>query len=250
MGIGALCECHTVTTLLTSLYYKEELFIMHSRLITVEGIVLRTSQGREGGRSLSVFTKENGLMQLTVPRAVMQKCGTGALLSLAQIRFSAILFPEYGVIRQYEGRLLLDMMGMSYEEMQQWYYVIELMMHLFPENQSDYRAYQILEIAALTAQKRNKMIAAFIAVLQLLRQAGLDPAAEEPMEEGHLSETAKTLMTAFASYTWNAPLGVSISAKIFQECAYYVDHFILYHCDIQMNTKGAFVKSEELGVRS
>ena len=214
---------------------------MHSRLINVEGIVLRASQGREGGRSLSVFTKENGLMQLTVPRAVIQKCGTGALLSLAEIRLSAILFPEYGVIRQYDGRLLLDMMSMSYEEMQQWYYVIELVMHVFPENQSDYRAYQILEIAALTAQKRNKMISAFIAVLQLLRQAGFDPAVREPMEESHLSERAKALLLSFVSYEWNAPLGVPISSKTFQECAAYVDHFILYHCDIHMNTKGAFV---------
>ena len=217
---------------------------MHSRLINVEGIVLRASQGREGGRSLSVFTKENGLMQLTVPRAVMQKCGTGALLSLAEIQLSAILFPEYGVIRQYEGRLLLDMMRMDYGEMQQWYYVIELAMHLFPENQSDYRAYRILEAAALTAQQRNKMISAFIGALQLLRQAGFDPAAREPMEESHLSEPAQALLLSFVSYKWNAPLGVPISSKTFQECAAYVDHFILYHCDIQMNTKGAFVTSD------
>ncbi len=217
--------------------------MMHSRLITMEGIVLHSRPGREGGRSLSVFTKENGRMQLTVPRAVTAQCGTGALLPLAQIRLSAMLFPEYGVIRQYEGRLLLDMMRMDYGEMQQWYYVIELAMHLFPENQSDYRAYRILEAAALTAQQRNKMISAFICVLQLLRQAGFDPAAKEPMEESHLSEPAQALLTSFASYQWNAPLGVPISSKTFQECASYVDHFILYHCDIPMNTKGAFVNN-------
>lgn len=217
---------------------------MKQQLVNLEGIVLHARPGREGGRSLSVFTKENGRMQLTVPRAVATQCGTGALLPLAQIRLSAMLFPEYGVIRQYEGRLLLDMMRMDYGEMQQWYYVIELAMHLFPENQGDYRAYRILEAAALTAQKRNKMISAFIGALQLLRQAGFDPAAREPMEESHLSESAQALLLSFAFYKWNAPLGVPISSQTFQECASYVDHFISYHCDIQMNTKGAFVTSD------
>ena len=34
---------------------------------------------------------------------------------------------------QYEGGLLFDMMAIPYEEMSEWYYVIELASLLFPE---------------------------------------------------------------------------------------------------------------------
>ena len=83
----------------------------------LEGIVLRASKGGEGGRSLSLFTREMGLIHLTLPRAVMNRCGTGILLSFACVRLSAAIDPEYGVISQYEGRLLFDMMKLSYEDM-------------------------------------------------------------------------------------------------------------------------------------
>lgn len=98
----------------------------------LEGIVLRASKGGEGGRSLSLFTREMGLIHLTLPRAVMNRCGTGILLSFACVRLSAAIYPEYGVISQYEGRLLFDMMKLSYEDMTCWYYVIELVLASIP----------------------------------------------------------------------------------------------------------------------
>ncbi len=215
---------------------------MQSNLITMEGIVLRAKQGREGGRSLFVFTKENGLMQLSVPRAVMQACGTGLLLSFSHIRFSAMLFSEYGVVRQYEGELLLDMMQMDYEKQQPWYYVIELALQVFPKNQSDYKVYQILQEAAMAAKERNQMVVAFLTAVKLLVRAGFDPTVEEAMQEGHLSKAARSLLLAFRNYRWKEPLGQSISSAAFRECALYLDSFILQACDVEMNMKGAFVR--------
>ena len=58
------------------------------------------------------------------------------LLSFAHVRLSAALYPEYGVISQYEGRLLFDMMKISYEDMTCWYYVIELVLALYPVGQA------------------------------------------------------------------------------------------------------------------
>ena len=129
----------------------------------LEGIVLRASKGGEGGRSLSLFTREMGLIHLTLPRAVMNRCGTGILLSFACVRLSAAIYPEYGVISQYEGRLLFDMMKLSYEDMTCWYYVIELVLALYPVGQKEDEAYDILMAAARAAEERNPRVIAFIA---------------------------------------------------------------------------------------
>ena len=213
---------------------------MKAHISNLEGIVLRTGKGQEGGRSLFIFTKENGLMQCSVPRAVWQRYGTGCLLSFAKIRFTVMQFPSYSVMRQYEGTLLLDMMKMTYEEMQPWYYVIELILQLFPKDQSDYSAYEQLEKAILGAQKRNKKIAAFIAAVQLLKEAGFDPSRKEIAGEMHLSAAAQRLLDAFCCYSWDTPFGLTISAATFQECAAYVDRFISFYCEVEMMTKGAF----------
>ena len=37
----------------------------------IEGIVLRASKGGEGGRSLSLFTREMGLIHLTLPTILL-----------------------------------------------------------------------------------------------------------------------------------------------------------------------------------
>ena len=213
---------------------------MNGHIMNLEGIVLRSGKGREGGRSLFIFTKENGLTRCTVPRVVWQRYGTGCLLPFAQIRFTAMQFPSYCVMRQYEGTLLLDMMKMTYEEMQPWYYVIELALQLFPQEQSDYRAYQLLETAAMAARHRNIKIAAFVAAVQLLKEAGFDPSRKEIADAMQLSAAAQTLLQAFCRYGWTESFGLPISAAVFQECAAYIDRFIPIYCEVEMMTKGAF----------
>ena len=217
---------------------------MKAPITNLEGIVLRAGKGREGGRSLFIFTKGNGLTQCTVPRAVWQRYGTGCLLPFAKIRFTAMQFPSYRVMRQYEGTLLLDMMKMTYEDMQPWYYVIEIALQVFPQDQSDYRAYQILETAAIAAGHRNKKIAAFVAAVQLLREAGFDPSRKEIADTLHLSSSAQQLLEAFCHYSWKKPFGLPISSATFQECAAYIDQFIPLYCDVEMMTKGAFISEK------
>ena len=45
----------------------------------LEGIVLRASKGGEGGRSLSLFTREMGLIHLTLPPHMLNTYSTGDL---------------------------------------------------------------------------------------------------------------------------------------------------------------------------
>ena len=205
----------------------------------LEGIVLRASKGGEGGRSLSLFTREMGLIHLTLPRAVMNRCGTGILLSFACVRLSAAIYPEYGVISQYEGRLLFDMMKLSYEDMTCWYYVIELVLALYPVGQKEDEAYDILMAAARAAEERNPRVIAFIASIKLLACAGYDP-AEAIEDPAVLSDGARELLNRFRGYRWGSPFEGSISRALFTECARYLDHFLSTVCDMEMKTAGAF----------
>lgn len=214
---------------------------MKAHITNFEGIVLRAEKGREGGRSLFIFTKEQGLLRCTVPRAVLQRYGTGCVLSWAKIRFTVQVTSAYAIMRQYEGALLLDMMKMSYADMQPWYYVLELALQLFPLHQEDYGAYRILEEAALAARQRNPKIAACIAAVQLLAQAGFDPASEEMMDSLELDVMARPLLLAFRRYVWGRPLGMPISLAAFEGVAAYLDRLIPACCDVEMHTKGAFI---------
>lgn len=210
------------------------------KIRNLEGIVLHAAKGSEGGRSLSLFTREMGLIRLTLPRAVMNRCGTGILLSFARVRLSAALYPEYGVISQYEGRLLFDMMKLSYEDMTCWYYVVELVLVLYPVGQKEDEAYDILSSAARAAEKRNPRVIAFIAAVKLLAAAGYDPT--EAIEDTIvLSEGARDLLTRFRGYRWGSPFEGSISASLFTECARYLDRFLSTVCDTEMKTAGAFL---------
>lgn len=226
---------------ITRIYYvKEHPTMPTPQIRNLEGIVLRASKGGEGGRSLSLFTREMGLIHLTLPRAVMNRCGTGILLSFACVRLSAAIYPEYGVISQYEGRLLFDMMKLSYEDMTCWYYVIELVLALYPVGQKEDEAYDILMAAARAVEERNPRVIAFIAAVKLLAAAGYDPteAIEDPTA---LSEGARDLLCRFRGYRWGSPFEGSISRALFTECARYLDHFLLAACDTEMKTAGAFL---------
>ena len=209
----------------------------------LEGIVLRAAKGGEGGRRLSLFTREMGLIRLTLPRAVMNRCGTGILLSFAHVRLSAALYPEYGVISQYEGRLLFDMMKISYEDMTCWYYVIELVLALYPVGQKEDEAYDILMAAARAAERLCGVPITIKWVNDLWKNGKkvcgiLTEAIEDPLA---LSDGARDLLNRFRGYRWGSPFEGSISVSLFTECARYLDRFLSTVCDTEMKTAGAFL---------
>ena len=205
-----------------------------------EGIVLRSRQGREGSKVLTLFSVEKGKIHLILPRPVMAKWGSGLSAPFALIRFTASFFSDYAVLSQYEGWLLFDMMKLSYEEMCAWYYLIELADQLFPLGEKDETAYHILLQAGKAEEKRNGMVVSFIASVKLLGVAGFDAASPEEAKKFHLSQEGLSLLTAFRQYRWGEPLGRTIPRSLFQETAAYVDAFIRNVCDVEMNTQGAY----------
>ncbi len=207
----------------------------------LEGIVLRASKGSGGGRTLSIFTKEMGLFHFTVTPAAMKRYGAGALLPLSHLHFSAALSSDYGRMSQYEGEPLVDTLQLSFEDLTAWYYVIEMLLSLFPVGEADPLAYQVLGLGAFSARHRNPKVCAFAVTVELLAAAGFDPTEEEPEEALGLSEKGRELLARFRNYGWDQPFGAAIAANVFAECARYIDQFMISYCDLKMKTAGAFL---------
>ncbi len=214
---------------------------MKGGIVNLEGIVLRGSKGAGGGRLLSLFTKEMGLFHFSVSPTAMKRYGTGALLPLSHLRFSASLSSDYGRMSQYEGEPLVDTMKLSFEDLNAWYYVIEILLSLFPVGEADSFAYQVLGCGALSSRHRNPKVCAFAVVVELLFTAGFDPTEEEPAEALGLSERGRELLQHFRDYQWDQPFGAPITTGTFHECARYIDQFMISYCDLKMKTAGAFL---------
>lgn len=213
---------------------------MRKEIKSGEAIVLHSREGREGGKILSLFTMQQGRMVMSLPRAVMIRCGSGLTAPFSLIRYTCAVEGEYALLGQYEGRLLFDMMKLPYEDMAYWFYIIELSEKLFPQGEKDDGAYDTLLRAGMAGGKRNSLPLCFMTVVKLLALAGFDAASPEE-GEGKLSHEALLLLTAFRDYRWEKPFSRAIPRKTFHEAAAYVDGFVEKVCDIKMNTKGAFL---------
>ena len=59
---------------------------MRKEIKSGEAIVLHSREGREGGKILSLFTMQQGRMVMSLPRAVMVRCGSGLTAPFSLIR--------------------------------------------------------------------------------------------------------------------------------------------------------------------
>lgn len=206
-------------------------------------IVLHSRNSRNGGKTVTLFSREQGKLKLLLPRPVMVRCGMGLTAPFALIRYSASLYPDYGVLNQYEGNLLFDMMKLSYEDMECWYFLIELADALFPVGEEDREVFSSLLETGKAGTRKNSLVVCFVGAVKLLSLAGFDPAVPEMASRFHLSREALELLTDFRNCHWEKPFGRSVPKAAFIEAAGYLDRFIQDVCDISLKTRGTFVKA-------
>lgn len=214
---------------------------MTPKMINGEGILLHVRRAGEGGRSLSLFTRQQGRITAFISRSALQRYGTGSLFPMASLRFSAVRNHDLFVMTQYEGQLPFSFLDLPYEDITRWYYAIEIANAFFPMGEPDPDVYALLACAGQAGAVKNKTLTAFILAVQLLIHAGYDPAEEEPMEAARLPAEAQTLLKAFRAYRWQGDLPVRVTKLAFQEAAKYLDDFIALYGDVEMKIRGAFV---------
>lgn len=215
---------------------------MNGPVKSLSGILLRVKRAGEGGRVAVMLSKEEGRQNLYVSRGVLQACGAGGMLPFAEVTAQIRSGEGISFVSQYDSRILLNLMAVPYEEMEQWYFLAELMMALFPEGTGDAAVLSILKKALLLAEQRNRTIIAFMAAVQVLTRAGYDLCQKEPAEKLKLSSGGRSLLKAFQQYPWQGALGKAVKESTFRECARYMEAFLELYCDLRLQTRGAFLK--------
>ncbi len=213
---------------------------MIPKITNGEGILLHVRHAGEGGRSLSLFTRSEGRITAFISRSALTRCGTGALFPMASLRYSAVRQGDLAVITQYEGSVPFSFLDLPYEEITRWYYAIEIANRFFPEGEPDPGVYALLGAAGRAGAVKNKTIVAFILAVQLLAEAGFDPAEAEPMESLRLPKEAQSLLRAFRTYRWQGNLTTRVTRPAFLAAAKYLDAFIEQYGEVELNTRGAF----------
>lgn len=213
---------------------------MNGQIINGEGILLQVRHAGEGGRSLSLFTRQEGRINAFLSRSALKRWGTGSLFSMAHLRYSMLRDGNLPIITQYEGTLPFSFLDLPYEDVMRWYYAIEISSRFFPEGEPAPEVYALLSAAGKAGAEKNKTLTAFILTVQLLAAAGYDPAEDEPMNALRLPEDAQKLLTAFRTYRWDGSLPMRVTKTTFREAANYIDDFILQYGEVELKTKGAF----------
>ena len=101
--------------------------------------------------------------------------------------------------------------------------------------------YALLRAAGSAGAVKNKTLVAFILAVQLLAEAGFDPAEKEPMDALQLTEEGQTLLYAFRAYRWQGNLSARVTVPALTAAAHYLDAFIEQYGDVEMKTRGAFI---------
>ena len=62
---------------------------MNRLLENYEGILLHAHAGRDGGKIADIFTLSAGLVRIYVGKTVLERCGSGGMVSFTFLRFTA-----------------------------------------------------------------------------------------------------------------------------------------------------------------
>lgn len=202
-------------------------------------IVLREKKMPSGGKMADLLTEEYGRLSVFISKGVLARCGTGAIMPLSCIEGTFRLSEETSLLSQYEGTYNGGMIEFSMEEMNAWYYVLEIVLQAYPPFQTDREAFAVLEGAVRQNALKNKIITAFAAAVRLLTLAGFDPSADEVAERYALTEGARGLLKTFRDYQFGTR-EIRVSKKDLAEVAQMLDRFIPEYTDIFLRMRGAF----------
>lgn len=207
--------------------------------VSSKAIVLREKKMPSGGKMADLFTEGYGRLSCFISKGVLARCGTGTILPLSIIEGTLRLSEETAMLSQYEGMYNGGMLDFSMEEMNAWYYVLEIVLQAYPPFQADKEAFSVLEGAVRQNARKDRILTAFAASIRLLALAGFDPSAGEMAERYSLSEGARELLKIFRAYQFGEG-EIRVSKNYLAEAAQMLDHFIPDYTDMSLRMRGAF----------
>lgn len=211
----------------------------HQKLASrYDGIILQT-QKRGQELVLSMFTRQEGLLRVFVPKRYRNKQGFGAFLALSQITFDAVQSSSMLVLREYECRSNPGMIQLTWERYVYSQVFIDMVQCIFPYHEADLQVYELIFIYSQALLCKDPRIVTIIAGWQLLALAGFYPdiahariwAAgmdgkrpiyylstgeeifKEPLPEVPVSQKLRSLWQTLLTYAWGETQTLHLSAK-------------------------------------
>ena len=203
-----------------------------------DGVILQT---RKRGQELilSVFTKQEGLVRVFVSKRCRGKQGFGALLAFSHITFDAVLASSMLILREYECTSNPGMQQLTWERYIYSQVFTEIVQHMFPNQEADAQAYELIIIYSQAIWHKNPRIVTIIAGWQLLALAGFYPDVsrvhifaagidgnrhiyylsdgdelfKEPLPEVAVPSSIRSLWQTLFTYTWGQVQTLHLSAK-------------------------------------
>lgn len=203
-----------------------------------EGILLYETDGKSGSRKIDIFTPNNGRKIFYVPKNIINKNGPGGLLPFSYIRFSYTENDEQSLVNQYESQKIFHIMNLSYEDLNAWYYFIEVVQTFYPLNAVDQNAFRILLQALVKGKNKNHRVVVLIAIFQLLQESGF---FSQDINNIPLSDEGIYLLNACLSYDWQEDFPLSIKKETCKEIISFMERWILTECDVTLKMSGLLV---------
>lgn len=139
-----------------------------------DGIILQV-QKRGKQRTLSVFTRQEGLLRLFVPERSRSRRGSGAFMPLGEITFDAAEQGDAVSLREYECRGNDAMMKLTWEHYVYSQIFVEMVLHLMPYRQADSGVYSLLLRYSRFLSVKDPRVMTIVAGWQLTGLAGFYP---------------------------------------------------------------------------
>lgn len=207
-------------------------------VVLYDGIILQV-QKRGQELVLSIFTKQEGILRVFVPKRCRGKQGYGALSTFSLITFDAMAGPQGLVLREYECHSNPGMMSLTWERYVYSQIFIEMVQHVTPSHVQDIPSYELVIIYSQQIIHKNPRVLTIIAGWQLMSLAGFGPDIDHarlfvmksygnrpsyyigddmeeltvPVQEVALSYKLRDLWHALLTYPWDTQETVHFSAS-------------------------------------
>ncbi len=201
-----------------------------------DGIILQVQ--KQGLRcKLSVFTRQEGIISVFLPRRSRSRQGSGALMGLSRITFDAVWQGQAAMLREYECRGNAAMLELTWERYVYSQVFVEMTCCLLPYRQPDDAVYELLLQYSQALSVKDPRILTITAGWQLCSLAGFypdtgriqvwyagkrdgrsvyylaDDGAPSPMPSVPIPLAVRTLWQTLLDYPWGKDETLRLSAN-------------------------------------
>ena len=200
-----------------------------------DGVILKLKKSSARQQMMTVYTRQEGILNVFVDRSRQSRQGYGSLMILGEITFDAVEKNGAYQLTEYECRSNGAVRKLTWQVYVYTQIFLEMVLHIMAPHQADEEVYRLLVIYGRAIEIKDPRIVTIIAGWQLISQAGFYPdvdhvhlyadstdnrrqpawflsdAAEAGRREITVSESVRKLWKTILQYPWGQAATLHIS---------------------------------------